>query len=93
MNTKFTPDWDSIKEKKQNLINQNNIKENAKRIPHQYKLGDRVLLKTDSNRKYGKDPYEGPCVILQVNDNGTIKYQKKNLIDTINIRQVHPYKE
>jgi hypothetical protein len=35
LNTKFEANWTYICERKQQIIRQNNIKENAKRIPHQ----------------------------------------------------------
>ena len=78
--------------KKQKLIDKNNAKENAKRLPHTDKVGDKVLLKTEANTKYGKNPYEGPYDIVHVNDNGTIRYLKGHVIDTVNIRNIHPYK-
>ena len=37
MNIKHEPNWKFIRERKQKLIEQNNKKENAKRIPHDYK--------------------------------------------------------
>ena len=92
LNTKYEPDWDTIRAKKQKLIDKNNAKENAKRFPHTYKVGDKVLLKTEANTKYGKNPYEGPYNIVHVNDNGTIRYLKGHVIDTVNIRNIHPYK-
>ena len=55
-------------------------------------MGAQILLKTEQKTKIGRDPHEGPCATLQVNDNGTLKYQYKNVIDTINIRQVEPHK-
>ena len=51
------------------------------------------MLKTESKTKYGENQYEGPYVILRVNDNGTVKFKKKNVIDTFNIRNIHLYKE
>ena len=52
------------------------------------------MLKTGSNTKFGKDPYKGPYDIVQVNnDNGTNRYQKGNVLDTVNVRNIHPYQE
>ena len=39
LNTQYLADWTAIKAHKQQLIRKNNIIENAKRIPHQYKVG------------------------------------------------------
>ena len=93
VNTKFIADWAYIKNNKQKLINQNNKRENSKRKPHTYRMGDKIIIKTDSSTKFGKDPYQGPYDIVQVNDNGTIRYRKGNITDTINIRNIHPYQE
>ena len=42
LNTQFIADWAYIKERKQRVIDQNNIRENAKRRIHTYKVGDSV---------------------------------------------------
>ena len=44
LNTQYLADWTVIKACKQQLIRKNNIIENSKRIPHQYKVGDMVML-------------------------------------------------
>ena len=93
LNTNFEVDWALIQARKQRLINENNRRENKKRRPHEYKVGDKVLIKNDPSRKYGTDAYSGPVVILQVNDNGTIRYRKRRIIDVINIRNITPYTE
>ena len=51
------------------------------------------MLKTEDKTKYGKDQYEGPYVILRINDNGTVKFKKKSAVDTFNIRNMCPYKD
>jgi len=42
LNVKFEADWQLIKQRKQRIIYQNNQRENSKRIPYQYKVGDKV---------------------------------------------------
>ena len=37
-------DWAGIRQRKQDIINANNRKENAKRIEHKYRVGEKVLL-------------------------------------------------
>ena len=44
LNTKFEANWQLIKQQKQTVINTNNKQENEKRIPHQYNVGDKVLV-------------------------------------------------
>ena len=93
LNIKHTADWQRIQQRKQKLINQNNIQENAKRIKHTYSVGNKILVKTDYNKAKYDPEYNGPYTIVQVNDNGTVKYRNGAILDTINIRQIHPYKE
>ena len=68
--------WKEIKDRKQKLINQNNQRENARRIKHTYSIGDRVLMeRTNSTRKLER-PYDGPYEITNVFTNGTVAIQK-----------------
>jgi transposase InsO family protein len=92
LNIKHTANWDYIRQRKQNLIDKNNKRENSKRIEHQYKLGQLVLLKRGTENKY-EAPYTGPHTILQVNDNGTVRLKVKSVTDTYNIRRLLPYHE
>ena len=93
LNTLFEADWQAIKQRKQALINKNNARENKKRTPHTYKVGDKILLRNRQDTKYGNDPYSNPVQIVQVNNNGTIRYTDGTITDTINIRNIHPYFE
>ena len=97
-NVGFQADWRYIKERKQRLIIQNNKKENAKRIPYEYKAGDLVMVLQDPNRKHGEDRYKGPYTVTQVfPDNGTATLQQTTprggvVSQTRNIRNLFPYK-
>ena len=90
LNIKHEANWEYIRHRKQKIIEKNNKAENAKRIPHQYTVGDQVLLKRGTENKY-ETPYEGPYTILQINDNGTVRMKVKNVEDTYNIRRLTPY--
>ena len=92
LNIKHTANWEYIKQQKQRLINKNNERENSKRVPHQYKAGDKALLKKGTEFKY-ESPYEGPYPILQVNDNGTVRLKMRSITDTVNIRRLTPYND
>jgi hypothetical protein len=48
LNVKHEANWEYIRARKQNIIIKNNKAENAKRMPHTYNIGDKVLLR---NRK------------------------------------------
>ena len=92
LNVKHVTDWEHINEHKQRTsrMNYNNKRENAKRLDHNYEVGDQVLVK---NRKHSKheQEYIGPYKVAHVNNNGTIRYQKGIVNDTINICQIKPY--
>ena len=93
LNIKHDANWKFIKNRKQLLIKQNNLRENAMRKPYTYKVGDKVLIKAPENRKFGQDPYIGPYSVMQVNDNGTVILRKGAVSDTFNIRNLIPYKD
>jgi hypothetical protein len=71
LNVKHEANLEYIGARKQNIIIKNNEDENAKRIPHTYIIGDKVLLKRGTENKY-ETPYQGPFTITQVNENGTV---------------------
>ena len=89
-NIKHTANWEYIRQRKQDLINKNNKRENAGRVIHEYKVGEKVLLKRGNENKY-ESPYQGPFEILKVNDNGTVRLTVNSVTDTYNIRRLVPY--
>ncbi len=91
-NIKHIADWEYIRERKQSIISKNNKAENAKRIPHVYKSGDKVMLKIGTENKY-EQPYSGPHQIIKVNNNGTVRLQMGAVLDTVNIRRIDPYRD
>ncbi len=58
-NIKHTAKWEVIRQKKQQLILQNNKRENAMRIPHRHRAGDKVMLHRGTENKC-EQPYSGP---------------------------------
>jgi hypothetical protein len=91
LNVKHEANWEYIHARKQNITIKNNKAENAKRIPHTYNIGNKVLLKRGTENKY-ETPYQGPFTITKVNENGTVRMMIKNVAeDTINIRRLTPY--
>ena len=76
MNLTFDDNWHLIKQCKQNLINQSNAKENSKGVDHTYKVDDLVIIKNKQLTKYGKDNYNCPWTIQEVQDNRTINISK-----------------
>ena len=95
LNLKFQADWNYIKQRKQEIINYNNKRENSKRIKHKYRPQDKVLLDVRGTTlsKYKTNPYKGPFEVLEVNDNGTVLLRMGPLIDKVNIRNIKPFLE
>jgi len=96
LNASFQADWQFIKERKQRLILQNNKRENAKRTPHTYNVGDIVVVKAGVKRKHGTQPCLGLMRITQVYNNGAVKLEKVTdnggaVSQTWNIRNVEPH--
>ena len=52
LNIQHQADWEYIKQRKQNKINENNRRENSKRKSHTYTVGDNVLFKKGTENKY-----------------------------------------
>jgi hypothetical protein len=97
LNVSFEADWQYIKARKQRLIKQNNVRENSKRLPHTYNVGDKVVVEQDPNRKHGANRYKGPYEITHVFDNGTVRLTQDTanggvVSQTWNIREIVPYK-
>ena len=89
-NIQHSANWEYIKKRKQHLIDKNNERENAKRIPHEYKVGDKVLLTKGTENKY-EQPRSGPHPIIQIFQNGTVEIQKGAVSEVVNIRRITPY--
>ena len=76
-------------------IKHNNLRENAKRILHQYAMGNEVMIQLAPNQKHGEDQYSGPHRITEVNNNGTVTLSKAvdpqgTVLETWNIHQLDP---
>jgi hypothetical protein len=46
---KFMADWGAIEQQRQKEMGRNNRRENASRISHDYKVGDKILLKNQAS--------------------------------------------
>jgi hypothetical protein len=97
LNVGFQADWEYIKQRRTKVILQNNQRENAKRLPYTYNVGDKVMILQHQHRKYGQPRYAGPYDIDRVNANGTVRLRQNTanggaVYSTWNIRNIHPYK-
>ena len=87
----FNANCDHIKQHKQELINNNNARENAKCIEHEYKVGDLVLLEKPGVIPKLAKPRQGPFSITHVYTNGTVRIQRGAINDRVNIPRLTPY--
>jgi hypothetical protein len=100
LNIKHIADWNYMQQRRQRTAAINNRKENSRRIPHQYKIGDEVL-KIKANHTGGRmtatleSAVEGPYKITKVRDNGTVTIRRTvrggARFETLNIRRVRPF--
>ena len=87
-------DWEQILNRKQDLVDKTNFKENAKRKYHDYKEGDLILILNKQNQKGKLDPItlpEGPWKIVQVHTNGTVSILRNKYVERLNIRRIRPF--
>ena len=83
LNIKHVAKWEQIRQCKQMRINHNNTCENMLRNNHQYKVGDKILVKRKKNSKNELE-FMGPFHITQINENGTVRFQKgQSMMQTI----------
>ena len=87
----FKANWQDIKERKRARIEDSNKRENAKRIRHQYRIGD--LVTKDRNQLQPKlhRPRDGPYRIEKVYTNGVVKIRNGVISEKVSIRRINPY--
>ena len=89
----FNVNWARIAFRKQNTIHQSNHRENKRRHPYRYKVGDKVLLERPGKTAKMSSPRTGPYKVLEVYENGTVRIQRGVVIQRVNIRRLTPYRE
>jgi transposase InsO family protein len=82
----------AIRDRRQQLIDENIRRTNAKRIDHNYNIGDRVkMVEYDPTKLDGRT--HGPYTIVRVFTNGTVRIQRSaHVQETVNIRKLFPYR-
>ena len=88
---KYRINWDNVRTRKQELINSNNLKENKKRLPHTYNVGDNIVLEKPGKIRKLDTPRTGPHEIIQTYTNGNVKIQRGLILERVNIQRVSPY--
>ena len=92
MNIPLIANLYSIQQRRQQLIDEKLRRTNARRIQHNYSIGNRVMVveydptKLDAKKR-------GPFTIVRVFTNGTVRLQiAAHVQETLNIRKIWPYK-
>ena len=88
-------DWHAKHCNKRAQVQRDNIRENNKRIAHEYAVGDKVYVVRDKNevRRKMSAPKMGPYEVTDIYDNGTVRIQRDNVNERINIRRIEPHFE
>ena len=89
----YLADWKAIGQRRQKLVDQNNVWENKNRVDFDYRTGQKVLLRKEGILRKAETRYEGPYVITEVHTNRTIMIQRGSWSERLNIRRVTPYYE
>ena len=59
---------------------------------HQYKVGDKILVKRKENSRHGLE-LMSPLLVTLINDNGTVRFQKGIINDATNIRRIKKFSD
>ena len=85
-------DFQIIREKHQQLIDQRLVVANRKRFSHDYVIGEEILKLNFQPNKL-EPRATGPYVIEQVHANGTVTIRiAPNVIERISLRRIKPYR-
>jgi hypothetical protein len=90
---RFKADWAAIQERRQQQILRDNVRENATRIPHEYKVGDKVSKTRPGIQPKLRRKRDGPYEVIAVDDTGTIRIRQGAIAERLNIRRVMPFNE
>jgi hypothetical protein len=81
----------AIGQQRQKEMARNNKRENASRIGHTYKVGDKVLLKKPGkHRRKLEAPRTGPHTVTAIYTIGTLRIQKGKVNERVNIWRLFP---
>ena len=103
LNIRHLVNWHYMQARRQRIATENNARENSRRIPHHYNVGDLVLKARGNPSDKGgirptmQRPYEGPYEIHRVWNNGTVTIRRTvrggAIFERINIRRIRPYRQ
>ena len=85
-------DLAALRQRRQLIINDNLLKQNARRRHYDYQVQDQVLVKEIDPTKLGPRTH-GPYPIVRVHANGNVTVQRTpHVQERLNIRRVFPYR-
>jgi RNase H-like domain found in reverse transcriptase/Reverse transcriptase (RNA-dependent DNA polymerase)/Integrase zinc binding domain len=92
--TRYVANWEAQRLRLQDRSRIDNERENRHRVPHEYKVGDKVLIRCDVRGEIlGKltRPSLGPFRITRLLPKGTVEIQRRGYKERINMRRLLPY--
>ena len=92
--TSFIAHWETMRQRRQQLTDKSNFRENSKRIAHRYFPGDLVLIRQLVQGKLAK-PTRGPYRVIDSSKqfiNGTIVVDLNHSHETYNVRRLIPFR-
>ena len=87
----YVADWNVIGKRRQEQLESTNRRENKSRLPYDYAIGHKILVKKDGILRKAEDKYEGPYTITHVYYNVTVRIQRGSISERLNIRRLTPY--
>jgi transposase InsO family protein len=85
-------DIEAIKQQRQLKVDTNLLRQNKRRLFHDYQPGDQVLIINRDIKRKLDSTTSGPYSIVEVHANGTVVIQRRaHVYERINIRRLKPY--
>ena len=83
--------WALIAQRKQELMNTSNERENLKRVPHTFHMGDQAQSETPGMQRKMSIPRTGPHSISSVSNNGAVAINRGAFDHGVNMRRMTPH--
>ena len=91
LNVPLVADWHTIASRREQTINEQLRRQNARRRQYDYQPGERILKKVYKPTKLGHRT-EGPYTIDKTHVNGTVTFRRTPTVrERINVRRIIPY--
>ena len=89
----YVANWRDIRNRQKERVHRANVKENSKRVQHEYKKGDQVMIRLDADNLPKMSEWnQGPYTIHEVYPNGNVLVEKRlGVRERMNIQRLVPY--